>query len=138
MNWKLIFMLSIIGLAMGFLTVSPMNMAVENSIWGAICLFNGFIIARFCSEKYFLTGFLVSMVNCVWVTGAHLLFFHDYINNHTEMVKSMNWFHLNGTHPRIGMLLTGPIIGASFGIVIGLLALLFSKIMKKKPVASAA
>lgn len=131
-------MLSIIGLAMGFLTVAPMNMGIENAIWGIICLFYGFIIARNCSEKYFLNGFMVSIVNCVWVTGAHLLFFHDYVANHAEMVKNMNMFHLNGTHPRISMLLTGPIVGIVFGIVVGLLALLASKIIKKTPSATTA
>jgi hypothetical protein len=133
MNWKLIFLLSLAGLAMSYLTVSILNMNMENIAWGVIILFYGYMVARYCNEKYFLNGFMISIVNCVWVTGVHLLFFNEYIANHAEMVKNMDLFHMNATQPKISMLLTGPVVGIVFGIVVGAVSWLFSKIVKKMP-----
>ena len=67
MNWKIIFQLSIFGLIMALGTVQLIPERIEPFFWLAIFAFCAWVIAKVCSGKYFLHGFLVSMVNSVWV-----------------------------------------------------------------------
>lgn len=122
MNWKLIFGLSLFGLGMAAATVSVIPSKIEPIFWLVILLLSAFLIARARPNRLFLHGLLVGIVNSVWVTGAHILFFERYIANHPQeaaMVKSMPV----PDSPRLMMALTGPVIGVVSGIIIGVLAL---------------
>jgi hypothetical protein len=131
MNWKLIFQLSLFGLAMGISTVFWIPSNIEPFFWLAIFIICAYLIARNCSEKFFLHGLCVSLVNCVWVTGAHVLLFQTYANNHPKEIEQMlNMLHSN--RPRLLMLITGPIIGLISGLVLGLFAFIASRIWKSK------
>ena len=94
MNWKLIFALSVFGLATG---------------------------------KYFLHGFLVSVVNSIWITAIHAQFFSVYAKNNPQFVQSTP----PGMNPRVLMLIMGPLVGAVFGVIAGLFAFIASKVFKK-------
>jgi len=130
MNWKLIFQLSLFGLAMAFATISLIPANIEPAFWFVIFLICAYLIAKNCSSQFFLHGFLVSMVNCVWITGAHVFFYSTYIAHH-EKAASMSAQMPLHNHPRILMLLMGPLFGAAFGIVLGLFAFIASKLVKK-------
>ena len=130
MNWKLIFQLSLFGLAMAIATISWIPQKIEPVFWLIVVLLCAYIIAKKCSGKYFLHGFLLSLVNCIWITGLHTLFSSTYMANHPEMVQmSANW--PLSKHPRIQMLITGPFFGVAFGIIMGLFAFIASKLVKK-------
>ncbi len=129
MNWKLIFQLSLFGLAMGISTVYWVPSNIEPFFWLAIFIICAYLIARNCTEKFFLHGLFVSLVNCVWVTGAHVLLFQTYANNHPKEIEQMlSMLHSN--RPRLLMLITGPIIGLISGLVLGLFAFIASRIWK--------
>ena len=130
MNKSLILKLSLFGLAMAFATVSIIPQKIEPACWIFIFIFCAFLIAKQCSGKYFLNGFLVSMVNCVWITVVHVLFYNTYLAHHPEM-QAMSATMPLPTHPRLLMLLTGPIFGAVSGVVLGLFAFAASKLVKK-------
>ena len=130
MNWKLIFQLSVFGLAMAFATVSLIPSQIEPVFWFVIFVICAYLIAKNCSSKFFLHGFLVSMVNCIWITGAHVFFYNSYISNHQQMASMSNQMPLHN-HPRLLMLFMGPIFGAAFGIILGLFAFVASKLVKK-------
>jgi hypothetical protein len=133
MNWKLIFSLSLFGLALGIASVwIPMN--VEFILWLVVFIICAWLIAKNVSGKYFLYGFLLSLVNCVWVTGAHVLLYSTYMANHHDMVKNAQ-MPLQG-HYRLNMLIIGPIVGIVYGLVLGLFAWIASKLVKK-PAATA-
>ncbi len=87
MNWKIIFQLSIFGLIMAFGTISLIPEKVEPAFWLIIFIFCAFVIAKACPGKYFLHGFLVSMVNCVWITAVHVAFRQTYVANHPQMAE---------------------------------------------------
>src|SRR5947209_8592323 len=92
MNWRLVFKLSLFGLAMAIATVWIIPSNVEPFFWVLILPLSAFFIARACPERNFLHGFFVGIANSVWVTGAHIAFFHQYITNHPKeagMTKSM-------------------------------------------------
>lgn len=132
MNWKLIIQLSLFGLIMAFATISLIPEKIEPAFWLVIFVFCAYVIARVCAGKYFLHGFLVSMVNCIWITGAHGFFYSSYVANHPDMAAMYT-----GIHPRLMMLVYGPVAGVLFGIILGLFSFVASKIVKKNPGISA-
>ena len=129
MNWNLIFKLSLFGLAMAFATVYFIPSNVEPFCWLAIFIICAYIIARNCSSQYFLHGFLVSLVNSVWITAAHILLFDKYIANHPREASMMNKMPMPD-HPQLMMLITGPVVGVISGLILGLFAFAASRIVK--------
>ena len=131
MNWKLIFQLSLFGLAMAIATVYWIPSKIEPLFWLVIFIFNAYFIAKKSEGKYFLHGFTTSMANSVWITAVHVILFDKYIANHPEVLE-MNANMLMADHPKRLMLLMGPIIGAGFGLIQGLFSFIASKLVKKK------
>ena len=129
MDWKLIFGLSLFGLAMAIGTVFVIPSNVEPIFWLLIFLVCAYLIARKRSDWHFLHGLLVGIVNSVWVTGAHIVFFSQYIANHPKEAAMMSSMPLP-THPRLMMACVGPIVGVISGLIIGLLAFVVGKIVK--------
>ena len=133
MNWKLIFLLSLFGLAMGFATVYIIPSTIEPFLWLAIFLVCAFLIARYAPGKYFLHGLLVSIVNSIWITAVHAALFYDYVAHHPEYLLSLQQpgvpEALSG-HPRRLMVITGPIIGVISGLILGLFSWVASKFVK--------
>ena len=84
MNWKIIFLLSLFGLAMGIATVFVIPSNIEPLFWLVIFVISAFVIARATASRHFLHGLLVGIVNSVWITGAHILFVNQYLANHAK------------------------------------------------------
>ena len=117
---------------MAFATVYFIPSNIEPFVWLPIFLICSYFIAKNAPGKYFLHGFLVSLVNCVWITGIHILLSKTYVANHTQ--EAAQYAKMNadlGLSVRRAMLLTGPIIGIITGIVLGLFAFAASKMFKK-------
>jgi hypothetical protein len=132
LNWSLIFKLSLFGLAMALGTVYFIPSSIEPAFWLTIFIICAYLIAKNCSSKYFLHGFLVSLVNCVWITAAHILLFNTYINNHPQEAEMMKKMPMPDA-PKLMMLMTGPIVGVMSGLILGLFAFIAAKIVKKQP-----
>lgn len=131
LNWNLIFKLSLFGLAMGLATVYVIPSNIEPLFWLVIFIICAYIIAKNCSSKYFLHGLMVSLVNAVWITAAHILLFDAYISNHAKEAEMMTKMPVPDS-PKLMMLMTGPIVGLVSGLVLGLFAFIASRIVKKK------
>jgi hypothetical protein len=121
MNWRLIFGLSIFGLAMAIGTVFVIPSNIEPICWLGIFLICAYVIARERSMGHFVHGLLVGIVNSVWVTAAHILFFGRYLESHPKEAGMINSMPLPNS-PRLMMALVGPVIGVISGTIIGLLA----------------
>jgi hypothetical protein len=133
MNWKIIFQLSAFGLIMAFGTVSLIPEKVEPVFWLVIFVFCAIVIAKVCPGKFFLHGFLVSMVNCVWITAVHIFFRETYVAHHPQMASMSSGMPSSlAAHPRLAMVIAGPIFGAIFGIILGLFSFVASFIVKKE------
>jgi hypothetical protein len=131
MNKKLIFQLSLFGLAMALATITLIPATIEPAFWLVIFLTCAYIISQKAPGKYFLHGFCVSLVNCVWITVAHIFFSHAYLAHHPQeaaMLVNSPLAH----HPRIMMLIGGSVVGIVSGLVLGLFSWLASLIFKKK------
>jgi hypothetical protein len=132
MNWKLIFGLSLFGLAMAFATVYWIPSNVEPFFWLPIFLACAYFIAKYAPGKYFLHGFLTSLVNCIWITGTHIWLYKTYMANHAA--EAQQYAKMNaelGLSVRRAMLIMGPVIGIISGIILGLFAFAASKMFRK-------
>ena len=131
MNSKLIFQLSLFGLAMAFATVFWIPTNIEPVCWLLIFAVCAYLIAKRSPGKYFLHGFLVSLVNCVWITAAHVGLYSSYMAHHPEMAAMSARMPLPD-HPRLMMALTGPVFGILSGLVLGLFSFFAGKLVKKR------
>ena len=129
MNWKLIFQLSLFGLAMAFGTVYVIPSNIEPMLWLLVFLVCAYLIATQAPGRYFLHGLVLGLANSVWVTGVHLVLVTPYLTNHPAEAEMMYSAPLPITPM---MLITGPIVGLISGTVIGLLAIVASKIVRRR------
>jgi hypothetical protein len=130
MNWKLIFSLSLFGLAMAIATVYFIPSTVEPYFWLLIFIVSAWRIAKVCSSKYFWHGLVLSLVNCVWITSTHIMLYNTYINLHPQEAAMMEKMPEPGS-PRLMMVLMGPVIGVVSGIILGLFSLIASRMVRK-------
>ena len=128
MNWKLVLQLSLFGLAMAFATVFFIPSRVEPFLWLAIFIAMAYVIGASATPRPFLHGLAIGVVNSVWVTGAHLLFFNQYIANHAREAEMMRTSPMAGS-PRLMMAITGPVIGVVSGVILGVFAVVAAKML---------
>lgn len=135
MNWKLCVFVSILGLLMGMITISIVPSTMEPFFWLAVFLISAFLIAKYAPGKYFLHGFLVSILNSVWVTLAHMSRYDDYVAAHPEFLQMVqNLPPALGNDPRLLMVPIGLISGILSGLVLGLFCWIASKLIKATPI----
>jgi hypothetical protein len=130
-NWRLVFELSLFGLAMGIATVFVIPSNVEPVFWLAIFIVCAYIIAVRCRRLYFVHGLVVGIVNSIWITASHVLLFNQYIARHPQEAAMMKSMPLPDS-PRVMMLLTGPVIGVISGCVLGLFAFIASWLVRRR------
>jgi hypothetical protein len=130
MKWKLIFLLSLFGLAMAFATVFWIPAKIEPVFWLVIFIICAYLIAKNCTSQYFLHGLFVGLANCVWITIIHAVWFHTYLANHPAMAQKMADMPMSG-HPLRMMTLISPVFGVISGLVLGLFAIIAVKLIKK-------
>jgi membrane protein implicated in regulation of membrane protease activity len=126
MNLKLLLQLSVFGLIMAFGTISLIPENIEPVFWVVIFIFCAVVIAKASPGRYFWHGFVLSLINSVWITIAHTIFYDNYLPHHPNMAS----FEL-GRHPRVMLILMAPVFGIAFGLVQGLFAFIASKLVKK-------
>jgi uncharacterized membrane protein len=118
MNWKLIFQLSLFGLAMGVATVFLIPSKIEPAFWLVIFLFCAYVIAKRRPAMLFLHGLLLGLANS-----------DTYIARHAQEAAMMQSMPMPGS-PRLMMTLTGPVIGLISGVILGLFVLAAGKLVK--------
>jgi hypothetical protein len=129
MNWKLIFQLSLFGLAMGIATVFVIPSKIEPAFWLVIFLICAYLIAKRSPGLHFLHGLLLGLANSVWITAAHVLFFDAYIARHAQEAAMMQSLPLP-VSLKLMMALAGPVFGLISGVVLGLFAFVAGKLVK--------
>ncbi len=132
MNWKLVAQLSGFGLIMAVCTIALIPTTIEPACWVVVFLLSAYAIGRAGTGAPFVHGVLTGLANCVWVTGAHVIFARTYLAHHTQEAQMMARGPL-AHHPRLMMLLTGPVIGLVSGVIIGLLALAAARFLSPAP-----
>ena len=113
---------------MAIATVFVIPSSIEPIFWLVIFIVCAVIIARQMPSRHFLHGLMVGIVNSIWVTGAHILFFNAYIANHAKEAAMMQ---NSPMPPRVMMAVIGPVIGVISGIVLGLFAWIAGKFVRR-------
>jgi hypothetical protein len=116
------------GLAMGIATAFVIPSSIEPFFWLAIFAVCAYLVARRAPGKRFLHGFLVSIVNSVWITAAHIALFDSYLPRHPDEAAMMTKMPMPDS-PRLMMLMTGPLVGIGSGLVLGLICFVAGKIV---------
>src|SRR5689334_15255995 len=114
MNKNLIFKLSLFGLFMAIARYSWIPSTIEPVFWIVIFLICAYFIAKKCTQKYFLHGFLVSLINSVWVTSAHIILYDNYMDDHPDEAAMLQ--QLSSLSPKLMLLCMGLIIGILSGL----------------------
>ena len=127
-NWKLIFGLSLFGLAMAVATVFVIPSNIEPLFWLVIFIICAIVIARAGVPRPFLHGLMIGIVNSIWVTAAHIILFDAYIGNHAKEAAMMRTAPMPG---RVMMGVVGPLVGVASGIVLGLFAWIATKFVRR-------
>jgi hypothetical protein len=131
MNWKLIFQLSLFGVAMGVATVFVISSTIEPLFWLTIFVVCAYLIATRTPGQHLLHGLLVGLVNSIWITASHVLLFDQYIAHHPQEAAMMTSMPLPES-PRLMMALMGPVIGLASGMVLGLFAVVAGRVVSAR------
>ena len=135
MNWRWIFGLAGFGILMGVLSVFGYTGKIEWLFWLAIAVVCAVLIAKVVSEKLFLTGLLVGLLDGVFNSIVQSAFFNTYLANNPKFAEGFGPIP-GGLDPRIFVLLAGPFVGLLYGLFLGLLTWLAGKIFKKPMAAT--
>ena len=136
LNYPLIFILSLVGLAIAFTGVYGITtMQTEPYVWLVVFIAFAFIIARFAKGNYFLHGFLVSVLCGCWIGLIHALYIHQYLRSNPRLKPLYDEMPHIG-NPKITIALSGPMAGVVFGIVAGLFAFIAARILNRKAAAA--
>ena len=126
MNWKLIFALSLFGLAIGLPSLFGLG-SIAPLLWLIVFTICAWVIATGAPGKYFLHGFLAGVVSSVWFTLVHAYYLFDLSRNKPEMVEILP----QGVSPQVMNLLVGLITAAVAGLIGGFFAFVAAKILKQ-------
>jgi hypothetical protein len=128
MNWRLIFILSLFGALMGLATTFLIPTTIEPALWLVIIVFCAWVIARRCEKRFFLHGLALGIANSVWVTSLHVVLIDQYLrHNPNEAAMTQR----SAIAPRMMMLMIGPAIGIGSGIVLGLVAMIAARVVRR-------
>jgi predicted membrane-bound dolichyl-phosphate-mannose-protein mannosyltransferase len=131
MNWKLVGLLSLFGVAMGLGLVFFIPSNIEPILWLVIFVFSGYQIAKHCPKRRFLHGLLVGLFDSLLKTTTHLSLLSVYLARHQQeiaMIRKMT----SAVTPVQLIVLTAPVWGLIYGVVTGLLAVLAASLIKAK------
>lgn len=132
MNWKLIVLLSMLGLGIGLATVWTIPSTIEPFFWLAAFIISALLIAKLAAGRHFLHGFMVSILNAVWVTAAHAAFFDTYSVTHPEYLEMTRTLSPDlAAHPILLLIPIGLISGILSGLLLGFFAWIASKLLNR-------
>ena len=135
MNWKLCVFLSVLGLLVGMVTISIVPSTIEPFLWLGVFLITAVLTAKYAPGKYFVHGFLISILNSIWVTLAHVSRYDDYVAAHPEWLQMLQNLPPGiAKDPRMLMVPVGIISGVLSGVVLGLFCWVTNKFVKPTPV----
>lgn len=125
MDWLIVFLLSSFGAVMGVLSVRGYTQKLEPLLWLLFALITALVLAKNIDQKAFhhalAIGLLWGMLNAIF----QATFFDAYLVNNPPYQEGLN--RITFMKPRYFPLVTGPLIGAFTGLILGGLTVLFKK-----------
>lgn len=132
MNWKLILSLSFLGLVMGYVTIYWVPSKIEPLLWLAIAIYSAYRLAVDAGKRFFLHGFLVNLLNSIWVIALHIFWLAPYLAHHTTEAAQFAKLHSeSGMNTPALIVFFGLAFGLISGLALGLFATIASKMMER-------
>lgn len=125
MDWKVIIILSAIGLIMGLLSVKGFTQKLEPFLWLLFGIATSLVLSKNVDNKTFLHGLLIGLAWGIINGLTQSVFFDTYLSNNLQLQQ--NFSKTIFMQPKYFVLVTGPIIGLITGLVLGGLSLLLKK-----------
>jgi hypothetical protein len=129
MNWRLIFVLSLFSVIIGFASMLGLTKSYEWLMWLCVGIYSAFRFARITRDDLFLHGFYLGIFVGVFSAAIQAIFISTYLSNNPRMVEALNALP-QSLHPAVVVLIMGPIIGAVSGVVFGVLAVVAGKLVR--------
>jgi hypothetical protein len=129
MNFPLVFGLGALGLAMGGASVLGYTTKIEPICWIVIAIVSMILIAKFGASHPFWHGFFAGLIMGTLNSIMQSAFFTQYLATHPQAAQFRDQIP-GGLSMHIFFLITGPVIGAVYGTVIGLLSMLATRFIK--------
>jgi hypothetical protein len=126
MDWKVIIILSAIGLIMGLLSVKGFTQKLEPFLWLLFGIATSLVLSKNIDQKTFLHGLLIGLAWGIINGLTQSVFFDTYITNNPSMQQNLQ--KATFVQPRYFVLVTAPIVGLVTGLVLGGLSLLLKKL----------
>ena len=127
MNWGLLLRLSAFGAVMAIATINFLPQTFEYIVWPFIFAFCAYAIAKNCEDRLFIHGFMLSIINCIYIVAIHTAFFDMYAAAHNGWISSLP----PGLNPRAMSAAYGVVAGIVSGIVLGIFCVLANRMLKK-------
>ena len=125
MDWKIVLLLSTIGIVMGLLSVKGYTQKIEPVLWLLFGIATSLILSKNL-EPPFLHGLLIGIAWGLLNGLIQFTFFDTYSTNNPLLQQRFQ--KTTFVQPRYFVLLTAPVIGLVTGLILGGLSLLFKKL----------
>ena len=122
MNVRLVVLLSLLGLVIGFASVAGfLQSGAETGSYCILAVVCATLIARLVPSRHFLHGFLTGFLAAVLGTLVEVLFFDRFLANNPKAVEAFQRIP-SDVPPRVLVILMTPIVAACLGVFTGFLA----------------
>ena len=130
MNWRLLLYLSLFGFVMAIATISFLPQTFEYIVWPFIFCFCAYTISKNCNDRLFVHGFMLSIINCIYIVAFHSAFFETYAAAHDAAIAAPQ-----GPSPRAMSAAFGVVAGIISGVVQGAFCIIAGKLRSKTQAA---
>jgi lysylphosphatidylglycerol synthetase-like protein (DUF2156 family) len=131
MNWKIVLLLSLFGVVVGFAGVYGLSGPGELVLWIIVFLIYAIVIGKRLESDFFVHALMATILAGLWVGVIHAAFLGTYVAHNAELRAGRSMMP-KSSHPRLMMVMVGPFIGAVTGVVAGLMAAVAGKLFKHK------
>jgi hypothetical protein len=132
MNFRLVLTLSLVGvlIALGT-TFGLLHAGVEKFAWLAACVLLAVVVAMRAPGRPFLHGLFAGLLAGVLCQIVQAILFDRYLAQNPTVADSFKRLP-PGLSPQVLLLVSSPVTGAIYGVVIGLLAWLVARVAKRR------
>jgi len=131
MKWKLLALLSLVGVAMGFITLYFIPARYEAIVGTPLFIFCAWFIGRYAEKRHLLHGFVQGVLNSAIVTYIHVAMSDIYFARHpADAAQYAKMSAESGATMHEAMMLMGVFVALVSGLVLGLFSLIGRKAVK--------
>ena len=112
---------------MAIATINFLPQTFEYVVWPVIFGICAYAIAKNCEDRHFIHGFMLSIINCIYIVAFHTAFFDSYAAAHNGWISSLP----AGPSPMAMSAAFGVIVGIVSGVVQGAFCIIAAKMRKQ-------